>query len=113
MATALDIAIARIKEMQRGASSKGSMTPRSWPLIVLDPHKGSTGPKIVDCQPVEGTFRSHQVPLSNPASHPEHLKQLEDWLKSYRPDELFDDQGRLKPELADLAPEGHRRMGSN
>ena len=62
---------------------------------------------------VEGTFRAHQVPLSDPATHPEHLKLLEDWLKSYRPQELFDEQGRLKPELAELAPKGERRMGAN
>ena len=62
---------------------------------------------------VEGTFRAHQVPLSDPATHPEHLKLLEDWLRSYRPEELFDEQGRLKPELAELAPKGERRMGAN
>lgn len=62
---------------------------------------------------IEGTFRAHQVPLSDPATHPEHLKLLEDWLRSYRPDELFDEQGKLKPELAELAPQGKRRMGEN
>ncbi len=84
-----------------------------WPMIVLNSPKGWTGPKIVDGRQVEGTFRSHQVPLSDPASNPEHLQQLEDWLTSYRPQELFDDQGRLNPELADLAPQGDRRMGAN
>ena len=68
---------------------------------------------MVDGRQVEGTFRSHQVPLSDPATHPEHLKLLEDWLRSYRPEELFDEQGRLKPELAELAPKGERRMGAN
>src|ERR1019366_8420618 len=72
-----------------------------------------TGPKMVDGLQVEGTFRSHQVPLSDPSTHPEHLKLLEDWLRSYRPEELFDEQGRLKPELAELAPAGERRMGAN
>ena len=75
--------------------------------------KGWTGPKIVDGEQIEGTFRSHQVPMSDPATHPEHLKMLEDWLKSYRPEELFDKHGRLSPELAELAPKGERRMGAN
>ena len=82
-------------------------------MIVLNSPKGWTGPKVVDGLQVEGTFRSHQVPLSDPATHPEHLKLLEDWLRSYRPEELFDEQGRLKPELAELAPKGERRMGAN
>ncbi len=82
-------------------------------MIVLNSPKGWTGPKVVDGLQVEGTFRSHQVPLSDPATHPEHLKLLEDWLRSYRPEELFDGQGRLKPELAELAPKGERRMGAN
>ena len=68
---------------------------------------------MVDGLQVEGTFRSHQVPLSDPATNPEHLKLLEDWLRSYRPEELFDEQGRLKTELAELAPRGNRRMGAN
>ncbi len=68
---------------------------------------------MVDGVQVEGTFHTHQVPLSDPATHPEHLKMLEDWLRSYRPEELFDEQGRLKPELAELAPKGERRMGAN
>jgi xylulose-5-phosphate/fructose-6-phosphate phosphoketolase len=85
-----------------------------WPMIVLNSPKGWTGPKVVDGLQIEGTFRSHQVPLSVSASSPpEHLKLLEDWLRSYRPEELFDEQGRLKPELAELAPEGERRMGAN
>jgi xylulose-5-phosphate/fructose-6-phosphate phosphoketolase len=82
-------------------------------MIVLRSPKGWTGPKMVDGLQVEGTFRSHQVPLSDPATHPEHLKLLEDWLRSYRPQELFDAQGRLMPELAELAPKGERRMGAN
>ena len=82
-------------------------------MIVLNSPKGWTGPKVVDGVQIEGTFHAHQVPLSDPATHPEHLKLLEDWLKSYRPEELFDEQGRLKPELAELAPKGDRRMGAN
>ena len=82
-------------------------------MIVLNSPKGWTGPKVVDGKPVEGSFRSHQVPLSDPASHPGHLELLENWLKSYRPQELFDPQGHLNPELAELAPEGLRRMGAN
>ena len=82
-------------------------------MIVLKSPKGWTGPKWVDGLQIEGTFRAHQVPLSDPASNPEHLKLLEDWLRSYRPEELFDAQGRLKPELAELAPKGERRMGAN
>ncbi len=82
-------------------------------MIVLNSPKGWTGPKMVDGLQVEGTFRSHQVPLSDLADPSEHLKQLEDWLKSYQPEELFDEKGRLKPELAELAPKGERRMGAN
>jgi xylulose-5-phosphate/fructose-6-phosphate phosphoketolase len=82
-------------------------------MIVLQSPKGWTGPKIVDGRPNEGSFRSHQVPLTDPAHHPEHLRQLEEWLRSYRPEELFDAEGRLLPELAALAPAGARRMGAN
>jgi xylulose-5-phosphate/fructose-6-phosphate phosphoketolase len=117
MATALDAAIEQITNIQKEAHESHragrDVTRPRWPMIVLNSPKGWTGPKIVDGRQVEGTFRSHQVPLSDPASHPEHLKQLEDWLKSYRPQELFDGQGRLNPELADLAPQGTRRMGAN
>jgi xylulose-5-phosphate/fructose-6-phosphate phosphoketolase len=81
-------------------------------MIVLESPKGWTGPKTVDGKQVEDTFRAHQVPL-HPAANPGHLKLLEDWLKSYRPDELFDELGRLKPEIANLAPRGTRRMGAN
>jgi xylulose-5-phosphate/fructose-6-phosphate phosphoketolase len=82
-------------------------------MIVLKSPKGWTGPKWVDGLQIEGTFRAHQVPLSDPATHPEHLKLLEEWLRSYRAEELFDAQGKLKPELAELAPQGNRRMGAN
>ncbi len=112
MAAALDQAVQEIQRIQRQARDQGQTARQRWPLVVLNSPKGWTGPKEVDGQPVEGNFRSHQVPL-HPADHPGHLKLLEDWLRSYRPDELFDAQGRLKPELAALAPSGARRMGAN
>jgi xylulose-5-phosphate/fructose-6-phosphate phosphoketolase len=117
MATTLDTAVEQIQKIQQDARandhSGGNLARPRWPMIVLNSPKGWTGPKMVDGRQVEGTFRSHQVPLSDPATHPEHLKLLEAWLRSYRPEELFDSQGRLKPELAELAPKGERRMGAN
>jgi xylulose-5-phosphate/fructose-6-phosphate phosphoketolase len=113
MAEALDTAIAMIQEIQQQARGEGSTTRARWPMIVLRSPKGWTGPKIVDGKKIEGTFRAHQVPLSSPATHPGHLQLLEDWLRSYRPEELFDARGRLLPELAALAPQGTRRMGAN
>jgi xylulose-5-phosphate/fructose-6-phosphate phosphoketolase len=113
MATTLDRAIEDIKRIQYEARVNGNTTRPRWPMIVLRSPKGWTGPKWVDGLQIEGTFRAHQVPLSDPRSHPEHLQQLEAWLRSYRPEELFDEQGRLKPELAELAPKGDRRMGAN
>ena len=113
MAATLDAAVEQIKKIQQDARVHGNFARPRWPMIVLNSPKGWTGPKMVDGLQVEGTFRSHQVPLSDPATHPEHLKLLEDWLRSYRPEELFDEQGRLKPELAELAPKGERRMGAN
>jgi xylulose-5-phosphate/fructose-6-phosphate phosphoketolase len=113
MAAALDTVIERIKQIQSDARSKGTATRPLWPMIVLRSPKGWTGPKVVDGLPVEGTFRAHQVPLSDPAKNPEHLAELESWLRSYRPQELFDTQGKLKSELAALAPKGQRRMGAN
>jgi xylulose-5-phosphate/fructose-6-phosphate phosphoketolase len=112
MAAALDIAITEIKRMQNDARERGSLIRPRWPMIVLNSPKGWTGPKWVEGLQVEGTFRAHQVPL-HPAGHPEQLQQLEDWLRSYRPEELFDDEGKLFPELAELAPKGERRMGAN
>jgi xylulose-5-phosphate/fructose-6-phosphate phosphoketolase len=118
MAAALDEALAEIREIQRraraagGAAGDASDRPR-WPVLVLATPKGWTGPKVVDGLPVEGTFRAHQVPLDDPGRNPEHLAQLEGWLRSYRPEELFDAVGRLRPELAGLAPCGERRMGAN
>jgi xylulose-5-phosphate/fructose-6-phosphate phosphoketolase len=114
MASALDEILNRIGAIQAAARSgaRGVERPR-WPMIVLQTPKGWTGPKIVDGVPVEGTFRSHQVPLSNPHGNPEHLRQLEGWLRGYRPEELFDEAGRLVPQLQELAPVGSRRMGAN
>jgi xylulose-5-phosphate/fructose-6-phosphate phosphoketolase len=113
MASALDRAIEEIRQIQKRArNGEASSRPR-WPMIVLRSPKGWTGPKWVDGLPVEGSFRSHQVPLLIDAAHPEHLAQLEAWLKSYRPQELFDERGRLRAELAELAPKGERRMGAN
>jgi xylulose-5-phosphate/fructose-6-phosphate phosphoketolase len=114
MASALDLAVQKIKTIQREAREHGQRERPRWPMIVLRSPKGWTGPKIVDGLPVEGTFRAHQVPIAVSASTPpEHLRQLEDWLRSYRPEELFDTHGRLRPELAELAPVGNRRMGAN
>jgi xylulose-5-phosphate/fructose-6-phosphate phosphoketolase len=113
MATILDTAIEDIRHIQRQArSTKAEARPR-WPMIVLRSPKGWTGPKIVDGLQIEGTFRSHQVPLIVDAAHPEHVEQLEAWMKSYHAEELFDDSGRLIAALAELSPKGHRRMGAN
>ena len=113
MAAMLDAAVEQIKKIQQDARVHGHGARPRWPMIVLNSPKGWTGPKVVGGRQIEGNFRSHQVPLSNPSVHPEHLELLERWLRSYRPEELFDEQGRLKPELAELAPKGERRMGAN
>ncbi len=113
MAATLDRAVEEIKRIQQEARASGQSTRPRWPMIVLTSPKGWTGPKVIDGRQIEGTFRSHQVPLSDPVAHPEHLQFVEEWLRSYRPQELFDEQGRLRPELADLAPKGERRMGAN
>jgi xylulose-5-phosphate/fructose-6-phosphate phosphoketolase len=113
MASTLGGAVRRILDIQKEARSATTVTRPRWPMIVLTTPKGWTGPRLVDGHRVEGTFRSHQVPLSNPQHVPEHLGMLEQWLKSYRPEELFDSRGTLKPELSALAPTGRRRMGSN
>jgi xylulose-5-phosphate/fructose-6-phosphate phosphoketolase len=113
MASALDGVIGEIRRIQERARTAGDVERPRWPMIVLRTPKGWTGPKEVDGKPAEGSWRSHQVPLSGMATRPDHLKLLEDWMKSYRPEELFDEGGRLRPELAGLAPEGDRRMGAN
>jgi xylulose-5-phosphate/fructose-6-phosphate phosphoketolase len=113
MAGTLDTVVAEIRDIQTEARTSGSRRRPEWPMIVLRTPKGWTGPEVVDGLPVEGTFRSHQVPISDTKTNPEHLKMLEQWLRSYKPEELFDNKGRLIPELAELAPEGERRMGVN
>ena len=113
MATALDTAVEQIRRFQNDARAAGQAVRPRWPMIVLDSPKGWTGPKVVDGLQIEGSFRAHQVPIKDPSKHPGHLGLLNDWLKSYRPEELFDAQGRLLPELAELAPLGTRRMGAN
>ena len=113
MAATLDTIAAEIKLIQTEARTNGfTMRPR-WPMIVLRTPKGWTGPREVDGLPIEGTWRAHQVPLAELAAKPQHLKMLEAWMRSYRPDELFDESGRLVAELAELTPRGERRMGAN
>jgi xylulose-5-phosphate/fructose-6-phosphate phosphoketolase len=114
MAAAMDKAIKQLLDYQKQARDYDNTSRPRWPMIVLRSPKGWTGPKTVDGRPNEGTFRAHQVPISVSAtSAPEHLIQLETWLKSYKPDELFDENGRLMPDLAALAPTGNHRMGAN
>jgi len=113
MAATLDRVIKDIQRIQSNARKNHDTTRPRWPMIVLKSPKGWTGPKVVDGQQIEGTFRAHQVPLGDPTTHPGHLALLETWLRSYRPEELFDARGRLISELASLAPLGDRRMGAN
>jgi xylulose-5-phosphate/fructose-6-phosphate phosphoketolase len=113
MAETLDAVVAEIKRIQTDARQGRSKGRPRWPMIVLNSPKGWTGPKFVDGQKIEGTYRAHQVPLSAPSTNPEHLRILESWMRSYKPEELFDKNGRLIPELAELAPKGERRMGAN
>ena len=112
MAATLDTVIHEIQEIQQHARSKGDPTRPQWPMIILRTPKGWTGPKEVDGKKVEDFWRSHQVPLADLAKNPEHLKLLEEWLRSYKPEELFDENGRLLPELQELAPKGEKRMGA-
>jgi xylulose-5-phosphate/fructose-6-phosphate phosphoketolase len=113
MAATLDTALAEIRLIQSAARAGGSTERPRWPLIVLRSPKGWTGPKVVDGKPAEGSWRSHQVPFSEMTHSPEHVALLEQWMRGYKPEELFDAGGRLVPELRDLAPRGHRRMGAN
>jgi len=113
MAGTLDRVIDDIRRIQLEARGGSNTSRQAWPMIVLVSPKGWTGPKVVDGLKVEGTFRAHQVPLSDPDKNPQHLAHLEAWMKSYRPEELFDARGRLKSELAELAPRGAQRMGAN
>jgi xylulose-5-phosphate/fructose-6-phosphate phosphoketolase len=112
MAGTLDRVVEEIRTFQ-DESRQNRKTELEWPMIVLRSPKGWTGPKMVDGKPVEGTWRAHQVPVADLQHKPEHVKILEAWMKSYRPDELFDEQGKLIAELAELAPKGDRRMGAN
>ena len=113
LAATLDEIVDEIAAIQREARGNGVRERPRWPMLVLRTPKGWTGPKEVDGQPTEGSFRSHQVPLAHLGDHPEHLAALEEWLRSYRPEELFDEVGALVPELAALAPAGEHRMGAN
>ncbi len=113
MAAAMDEAIARIKAIRHEARSSGEATRPSWPMIVLRSPKGWTGPATLADKKLEGFWRSHQVPLPDPCHNPEQLRMLQEWLHSYRPGELFDDNGTLRAELQALSPRGQRRMGSN
>ena len=113
MATTLDNVITEIQTIQADARSNGFSLRPQWPMIVLRSPKGWTGPKIVDGIKIEGTFRSHQVPLSELATKPDHIRILEQWMLSYKPEELFNENGKLRTDLSDLAPKGSRRMGAN
>ena len=113
MAETLDAAMLAIQTIQQNARAHGFQHRPRWPMIVLRTPKGWTGPQVVDGVPIEGTFRAHQVPVADLARQPAHLQVLEQWLMSYRPHELFNAQGTLRPELAALAPQGARRMGAN
>ena len=113
MAAVLDQVLDEITAIQRAARAEGDLTRPRWPMIVLRTPKGWTGPKEVDGLPAEGTFRSHQVPIADVRDKPEHLELLDRWMRSYRPEELFDERGSLRPELAALPPTGNRRMSAN
>jgi xylulose-5-phosphate/fructose-6-phosphate phosphoketolase len=113
MAGVLDEVVQEIHAIQRAAREQGNRTRPRWPVIVLRSPKGWTGPKEVDGLPVEGTWRSHQVPISEARTNPEHLELLEAWMRSYRPQELFDEDGRPVDELTELPPRAHRRMSAN
>src|SRR5882757_8485427 len=113
MASTLDRAIDEILQIQKAARTRGQGPRPRWPMIVLTTPKGWTGPKVVDGQRIEGTWRAHQVPLAGLASNPEHLRMLEQWLRSYRPEELFDDKGAPVALVRESSPVGERRMGAN
>ncbi len=113
MAQTLDTVIGEIKAIQRDARTQGVTTRPRWPMIILRTPKGWTGPKEVDGKKTEGSWRSHQVPFAEMATKPDHVRLLKSWMKSYRPEELFDETGRLIPELQQLAPQGNRRIGAN
>src|SRR5437762_164011 len=112
MAATLDVVVAEIRRIQSDARANGYRARPRWPMIILRSPKGWTAPKLVDGKPIEGTFRSHQVPMGD-MNHPRHVKILEKWMKSYRPQKLFDRAGRFRSDLAELAPKGERRMSAN
>jgi xylulose-5-phosphate/fructose-6-phosphate phosphoketolase len=112
-AAMFDTLFDRIAAIQKAARDGGKPERPAWPMLILRTPKGWTGPKFVDGKPVENTWRAHQVPLSELREKPEHLRQLEDWMRSYKPEELFDAQGRLHAELAEIPPKGRLRMGMN
>ena len=111
MAGTLDTVIAEIRSIQHKARLQGVTERPVWPMIILRTPKGWTGPRVVDGKPVEDTWRAHQVPLAELAAKPEHLRLLEEWMKSYRAEELFDRGGKLIPSLAELAPKGEQQNG--
>src|SRR5260221_5499545 len=113
MAVTRDTVIPDIRSIQHKARLQGVTERPLWPMIILRTPKGWTGPRVVDGKPTEDTWRAHQVPLAELAAKPEHLRLLEEWMKSYRAEELFDHGGKLVSELAELAPKGDRRMGAN
>src|SRR6266571_476169 len=112
-AETLDTCYAKIRSYQEDARKNGFTGVPKWPAIILRTPKGWTGPKELDGVPIEGTFRAHQVPIDDVKTNLKHLKMLEDWMRGYKPEKLFDEQGRFIPELAALAPKGDRRMGAN
>ena len=113
MAATLDHIVEEIHSIQEEARKQKNAALPEWPMIVMRTPKGWTGPKMVDGKQIEGTWRAHQVPVADLQQKPEHLKILEDWMRSYRPEELFDQNGKLIPELAQLPPEGDSRMSAN
>src|SRR6266853_1555375 len=113
MAATLETVVLEIREIQKNVRQQGFKERPQWPMIVMVSPKGWTGPKQVDGKQIEGTFRAHQVPLDKLASHPDRLRMLEEWMKSYRPDELFDDRGAPVPDVLAMVPERERRMGAN
>jgi xylulose-5-phosphate/fructose-6-phosphate phosphoketolase len=113
MAQTMDTILEEIRAIQQAARNGKRAELPAWPMIVMRTPKGWTGPKTVDGKPVEDTWRAHQVPLTDFAKHPDHVKLLQEWMKSYKPEELFDENGKFVPELAELAPAGNRRMGAN
>jgi len=112
-AAIFDTIFDRIKEIQRAAREEGSTERPAWPMLILRTPKGWTGPKFVDGKPIENTWRAHQVPFSEVREKPEHLKLLEEWMRSYKPEELFDEKGHFREEFVEIAPKGRRRMGMN